>query len=145
MTLESDAKFEEELALGFKNDMLNLVNYNASRPKFENLHFDVLLLSTAYKVSAKKVRKSYLSWHWRVIQTLKKNSLFVWKIIGIWNLMNFDSSNEKSENLHFDGIFLSKVCNVWADIIKASCAAKMTYDFKNDIRNLMNFHTSSRK
>ena len=61
MTLESDAKFEEELALGFKNDMLNLVNYNASRPKFENLHFDVLLLSTAYKVSAKKVRKSYLS------------------------------------------------------------------------------------
>ena len=61
MTLESDAKFEEELALGFKNDMLNLVNYNASRPKFENLHFDVLLFSTAYRVSAKKVRKSYLS------------------------------------------------------------------------------------
>ena len=26
------------------------------------------------------------------------------------NLMNFNS--RKSENLHFDGIFLSKVCNV---------------------------------
>ena len=145
MTLESDAKFEEELALGFKNDMLNLVNYNASRPKFENLHFDVLLLSTAYKVSAKKVRKSYLSWHWRVIQTLKKNSLFVWKIIGMGNLINFNSSNEKSENLHFDGTFLSKVCNVWAEIIKTSCVVKMTYGFKNDVRNLVNFHTSSRK
>ena len=71
MTLESDAKFEEKLALGFKNDMTNLVDFNASSDKFENVHFDVLLLSIGYKVSAKKVQKSYLSWHWRVIQTLK--------------------------------------------------------------------------
>ena len=28
------------------------------------------------------------------------------------NLMNFNSGSGKSENLHFDGIFLSKVCNV---------------------------------
>ena len=28
------------------------------------------------------------------------------------NLMNFYSSSGKSENLHFDGIFLSEVCNV---------------------------------
>ena len=48
MTLESDAKFEEQLALGFKNDMTNLVNFNASSSKSENLHFDVLLLSIAY-------------------------------------------------------------------------------------------------
>ena len=27
-------------------------------------------------------------------------------------LMNFNSSSGKSENLHFHGIFLSKVCNV---------------------------------
>ena len=33
------------------------------------------------------------------------------------NLMNFNSSSEKSENLHFDGIFLSKVNNFWAKII----------------------------
>ena len=61
MTLMSDAKFEEKLALGSKNDMTNLVNFNASKDKSENLHFDVLLLSIAYKVSAKKVQKSYLS------------------------------------------------------------------------------------
>ena len=30
---------------------------------------------------------------------------------------NFNSDSEKSENLHFDWIFLSKVCNVWAKII----------------------------
>ena len=85
MTLKSDAKFEEKLTLGSKNDMRNLVNFNASSGKSENLHFDVLLLSIAYKVSAKKVQKSYLSWLWVVIQTLKKNSLFVWKMAWeIW-------------------------------------------------------------
>ena len=60
MTLEGDAKFEEKLALGFKNDMTNLVNFNASSGKFQILLFDVQLLSIACKVSAKKVRKSYL-------------------------------------------------------------------------------------
>ena len=49
----SDAKFEEKLALGCKNDITNMVNFNTSSGKSENLHFDVLLLSIAYKVSAK--------------------------------------------------------------------------------------------
>ena len=61
MTLKSDSKFEEKLTLGSKNDMKNLLNFNASSDKFENLHLDVLLLSIAYKVSAKKVHKYYLS------------------------------------------------------------------------------------
>ena len=55
MALESDPKFEEKLALGSKNGMTNLVNFNVSCSKSENLHFDVLLLSIAYKVSVKKV------------------------------------------------------------------------------------------
>ena len=45
---------EEKLTLGSKNDMRNLVNFNASSGKSENLHFDLLLLSIAYKVLAKK-------------------------------------------------------------------------------------------
>ena len=61
MTLNSDAKFEEKLALGSKNDMTNLVNFNATSDKSENLHFDMLLLLIAYEVSAKKVQKSHLS------------------------------------------------------------------------------------
>ena len=51
MTLKSDAKFEEKLTLGSKNDMRNLVNFNASSGKSGNLHFDVLLLPIVYKVS----------------------------------------------------------------------------------------------
>ena len=61
MTLESAAKFEENYLLVSKNDMMNLVNSNASSGISENLHFNALLLSVAYKDSAKKVQKSYLS------------------------------------------------------------------------------------
>ena len=58
MTVESDAKFEEKLALGFENGMTNLVNFNASSGKSENLHFDVLHLSIAYiKFQLKKCRR----------------------------------------------------------------------------------------
>ena len=63
MTLKNDPKFEEKLTLGSKNDMRNLVNFNASSGKSGSLHFDVLLLPIAYKVSAEKVQKNYLSWH----------------------------------------------------------------------------------
>ena len=55
MTLESAAKFEENCLLVSKNDMMNLVNFNASSGKSENLHFDALPLSIAFKYSAKKV------------------------------------------------------------------------------------------
>ena len=74
--LMSDSKFEEKRTFRSKNDMTNLVYFNMGSGKSENVHFNVLLLLIAYKVSAKKVQKGYLSWHWKVIQTLKKNSLF---------------------------------------------------------------------
>ena len=59
MTLKSDAKFGVKLTLGSKNNMKNLVNFNASSGKSENLHFNVLLLPKVYYVWAKKVQRSY--------------------------------------------------------------------------------------
>ena len=52
MKLKSDEMFEEKLTLGSRNDMGNLVNFNASSGKSGNLHFDVSLLPIASKVSA---------------------------------------------------------------------------------------------
>ena len=69
---KTDAKFEEKLTYGSKNDWKNLVNFKAISGKSKDLHFDVLLLSIAYKVSAEKAQKNYLSWHWKKILTLKK-------------------------------------------------------------------------
>ena len=81
--------------------MTNLVNSNASSGKTEKLHFDVLLLSIAYKVSAKKTAEE-LS-----LMTLKSDPNFEKKFTFcsknyMRNLMNFNSNSGKSENLHFD-------------------------------------------
>ena len=43
MTLKNDPKFEETLALGSKNEMMNWVNFNASSGKSGKFHFDRLL------------------------------------------------------------------------------------------------------
>ena len=68
MTLQSDAKFEEKLPLGSKNDMTNLLNFNASSGKSENLHFGVLLLSKVHDVWDIRVQRSG-----RMIQNLWSN------------------------------------------------------------------------
>ena len=64
---------KRKMTLGSKNHMRNLVNFNASSGKSENLHFDVLLYSTAYKVSAKKVQNAEKEWS---LMTLKKDPNF---------------------------------------------------------------------
>ena len=61
MKLKSYTKIEEKLTLSSKNDIRNLVNFNASSGKFESLHFGVLLLSKAYYKKKKKVQRSYVS------------------------------------------------------------------------------------
>ena len=61
MTMKSDAKFEENLTLGSKNDTRNLVNFRAISGKSENSHFDVLLCQWHTKFQLKKVQKNYLS------------------------------------------------------------------------------------
>ena len=50
MALKSDVKFEEKLTLLSKNEMRNLVNFNASSGKSDNLHFDMLLSPRVYYV-----------------------------------------------------------------------------------------------
>ena len=63
MTLKSDAKFEEKLTLGSKRnlELRNLVNFNASSGKSENLHFDVQFCWKYIIFEPKKVQRSYLS------------------------------------------------------------------------------------
>ena len=73
MTLKGAAKFKRKLTCGLKNDIKNLVNFQVSSWKSKNLHFDWVSLSKAYKYLHEKIQKNYGSWHWRVIQSLKKN------------------------------------------------------------------------
>ena len=137
MTLKSAAKFEEKLTLGSKNDMRKLVNFNVSLKSGKSEYLqksDVLLLSIAYKVSAKKVRKNYLSWNWRVIQTLKKNWLFLWKMTWRiwWILMR---AVESLKNCTLMGYFCRKYAIFELKKYGGLVSWKMIYGLRNDIRN----------
>ena len=48
MALKKGPNFEEKLTLSSKNDMGNLVSFNASSEKSENLHSDGILLQEVY-------------------------------------------------------------------------------------------------
>ena len=93
MTLKSDAKFEEKLTLGSKNDMRNLVNFNVSSAKCENMHFDTLLLSKVYQLFGQKSTEEFC------VVTLKKDAKFEEELTCVLkndmrNLANFDSTLE---------------------------------------------------
>ena len=81
----------------------NLVNFHASSWKSENLHFDWIHLSKAYKYLDEKVQRSYVSWHWRAMQSLKKNWLLVPKMTwgNWWILMPAVASLEVCNLMHY--------------------------------------------
>ena len=196
MILNSDAKFKEKLTCSFKHDMRNLINFHpikslkisprralfvqsikawdkkikrsylwwhwkvvpnvsenwlvawkmtrnfvtfhASSWKSENLHL-MGSFCRKHKVLDEKVQKSYLSWHWRVMQSLKKSWLLTLGFMT--NLVNFNASSRNFENLHFDVLLLSIACKVSAKKVEE----KLTFCLKNQMRNLMNFYSNSEK
>ena len=50
MAMKNYAKFEEELTCQFKIDMRNLMNFDPSTQKSQNMHFNELLLTKVYNV-----------------------------------------------------------------------------------------------
>ena len=85
-----------KMTFSSKNKMRNLLNFDADNGKSENLHFDVLLLSIAYKVSAKKLQNNY-------VFTLKSDPNFEETLTfclknNMRNLVNFSASSGNSEN-----------------------------------------------
>ena len=79
--------------------------------------FHILLLKV-YKVSAKKVWRSYFSWYQQVAQNLKKNFFFVSKMTSIWWILI--RALKSLKNLHFDWSILCKVCSVWLKKVQRS-------------------------
>ena len=85
----------------------------------KNFHFDWSLSCKVYNVWPNKLQRSYISWHWRVMQYLKKNWLVVWKMTrGIW--ADFHQHTWKCQRWYFHGILLSKVKNVRAKNLQRS-------------------------
>ena len=80
ITLKNDEKFVEELACHFKIDIRNF--YEFWLESLKNLHFNGLLLTKVYNLWAKKVQRSYVWWHWILIQNLKEKWLLLSKMAG---------------------------------------------------------------
>ena len=116
MTLNSNAKFEEKLTLGSKNDIKNLVKFNASSGKPENLHFDLIfLLKVYYTCHFGNYKKKKVTEELCVI-TVNNDAKFEEDQTcalkdDMRNLAKFDSIL-KSQKLHFNGLLLSKAYNV---------------------------------
>ena len=134
-----------------KIDIKNLIKFHATSWRSRNLHFDGLLLSKACKVSDEKVQKSYISCHWRVMQSLTKNWQLVPKMTcGIswismqavvslkictlmcyfcWKYITFEPRK-----------YRGFTCHKTAEWCKISGGT--TYTLKNDMRNLFNFDST---
>ena len=115
MTLRNDAEFKEKLTTCrfiFKLDMRNLVNFHPNTQKSKNFT-SMGYFCPKYEVWAKKIYRSYLLWHWTVMQNLNKLWPCAFKN-NMRNWMNFHYSTQKSEKLFIDGLFLSKAYNVSA-------------------------------
>ena len=85
------------------------MKFYVSSLKSEIVHFDGLILSKSCTVSGKKIQLSLITLNSH--PKFKEKPTFCLKT-DMRYLMNFNLSSEQSENLHFYGIFLSKVCNV---------------------------------
>ena len=113
MVLKIDIKFERKLTCASKNDMKNFANFHQSViRKSEKLNFYWVFLSKIENVWAYNLQKSYLSWKWRMMQKLKKtwlvNSKLTWRTCWF-----FTRALENLKYLHFNGLLLTKVYNVW--------------------------------
>ena len=107
MTLKVDAKFKGKLTHGLKNNIRNLVNFHVNSRKSENLPFDQIFLSKAYKILAGKNTEELC------FMTLKSDAEFEGKVTlgsknDIRNLVNFHPTTQKSENFTLMDCFCPK-------------------------------------
>ena len=104
MILNSDAKFKEKLTCSFKHDMRNLINFHPI--KSLKISPRRALFVQSIKAWDKKIKRSYLWWHWKVVPNVSENWLVAWKMTR--NFVTFHASSWKSENLHLMGSFCRK-------------------------------------
>ena len=73
-----------------KTEPIKLQKWSNFRWTIKSWKFFILplLLSKSYKIRAKTVQKSYLSWHWTVMKNWNKPGSFCFKI-GMRNVINF--------------------------------------------------------
>ena len=98
MTLECDAKFEEKLTCGLKNDMRNLSIFHQSTQKFSKFGLSLDPFIQSRKCMNLKLRGAFC------VIKMKNDAKFEIELtcnfkIDMRNLTNFDPSTQKSQNV----------------------------------------------
>ena len=94
MTMKKNTKFEKELTCHFKTDMRNLRILTPALENLKKLVFNWLLWPKYIMFQLRKVQRSYVWWHWRLMQNLKKKWLALSKMTGgIWQAFKNDLKN----------------------------------------------------
>ena len=119
MELNIDGKFEGKINFTFKSTMRNLGNFHQSTWKSQNLDFDGILLPKVENVWAYNSQGTYLSWQWKKVKNWKRNWLAFSRLR--WGLSWILTGALKNlKNLHFNGLSLIKVYNVWVKKVQRS-------------------------
>ena len=122
--------------------------------RLQNLHFYLLLLCKVFNVCPKKLQRSYLSWHGRMVQIWKKTDLWFGKWheeygqfspqqlkvskLGLW----WDSFVQSRKGMTLK--FTEELC-VMTMKNNAKFEEELTCHFKICMRNLTNLDSSTRK
>ena len=109
MTMENNAKYEEELNCQFKIDMRNLRDFDLITSK-TCIVIDCFWPKYTYNIWAKKVQRSCVWWHLILMLNFEGKLTCAFKN-HMKNLVNFHQSTRRFQNQDFNGILLSKAEN----------------------------------
>ena len=113
MTLKSHAKFQEKLTCGLENDMRNLANFHQNSWKCRNWYFYGIILS---KVQNARSHVSLIQCNDTMKNDKKSKEKLTCRLkIDIrtnWQILT--RVLESLKNIHFNGLLLTKVYNVWS-------------------------------
>ena len=140
--------------LSFWNWHEELHKFWPEHSKVQKVCFNWLLVTKVYIAWATKVQRSHLSKHWRVMQILKKSWSVFEKRLEIF--VNFSPEHLKVSKLGLwwdpcvqsrKGMTLKFAKELCVMTMKnnAKFEEELTCHFKTDMRNLTNFHSSTRK
>ena len=119
MTLTSHAKFGEKMTCGLEDDMRNLVNFHQNTWKCQNWYFHGILLSKVENAWAANLQRNYKLMTLKNDEKSEEELTCRFKIdMGIWRI--FTRELESLKNFFFNGLLLSKLCNVWAKKVQWS-------------------------
>ena len=94
MTMKNNEKIDKELTRRYKIWHEECDTFWPKHSKIpKNLHFNELHLTKVYNVWAIKVQRSYVQWHWKLMQILKENWLVLRKMT--WKIGKFSSEHTK--------------------------------------------------